>query len=66
MRQLRSSAPQAAQTAVAVTSTQQLSDDLFLLRLPGEANVLAQTGSGGVLLVDGGSATAADALMKRM
>ena len=52
----------AAQTAVAVTSTGQLSDDLFLLRLPGEANVLAQTGSGGVLLVDGGSAKAADAL----
>ena len=52
----------AAQTAVAVTSTGQLSDDLFLLRLPGEANVLAQTGSGGVLLVDGASAKAADAL----
>ena len=52
----------AAQTAVAVTSTGQLSDDLFLLRLPGEANVLAQTGSGGVLLVDGTSAKAADAL----
>jgi len=52
----------AAQTAAAITVTGQLSDDLFLLRLPGEANVLAQTGSGGVLLVDGGSAKAADAL----
>ena len=41
-----------------------LSDDLFVVRLPGEANVVAQTGGGGVLLVDGGSAAASDALMK--
>jgi cyclase len=41
-----------------------LSDDLFVVRLPGEANVIAQTGGGGVLLVDGGSAAGSDALMK--
>jgi len=45
-------------------ATERLSDDLFVIRLPGEANVLAQTGPDGVLLVDGGSAQAADALMK--
>ena len=55
-----------AQTALDVSVTQQLSDDLFLIRLPGETNVLAQTGSGGVLLVDGGSAKGADALLARV
>src|SRR5689334_13261558 len=40
-----------------------LADDLFLLQIPGEANVLAQTTSGGVLLVDGASAAGADALL---
>lgn len=52
-----------AQTAVDVSVTQQLSDDLFLIRLPGEANVLAHSTGGGVLLVDGGSAKGAGALM---
>jgi cyclase len=41
-----------------------LGDDLFLVTLPGEANVVAQTTAGGVLLVDGCSALSADALMK--
>jgi cyclase len=41
-----------------------LSEDLFVLRIPGEANVVAQTGANGILLVDGGSAGASDALMK--
>jgi cyclase len=41
-----------------------LDDDLFVVTIPGEANVVAQTTAGGVLLVDGGSAKAADALMK--
>jgi glyoxylase-like metal-dependent hydrolase (beta-lactamase superfamily II) len=45
-------------------SAERLDDSLFVVRLPGEANVVAQTGSGGVLLVDGGSAGASDALMK--
>jgi glyoxylase-like metal-dependent hydrolase (beta-lactamase superfamily II) len=44
--------------------TLRLSDDLFVLRLPGEANVVAQTDSKGVLLVDGGSARGSDAVMQ--
>lgn len=51
----------AAQTPV--NATQQLGADLFLISIPGEANVLAQTTRGGVLLVDGASAKAADAVM---
>jgi glyoxylase-like metal-dependent hydrolase (beta-lactamase superfamily II) len=45
-------------------ATVRLSDDLFVVKLPGEANVVAQTGASGVLLVDGGSAAASEALMK--
>jgi cyclase len=41
-----------------------LSDDLFVVALPGESNVVAQTRDGGVLLVDGGSARASSGLMK--
>ena len=41
-----------------------LSDDLFVVKIPGEANVIAQTSRDGVLLVDGASAGASDALMK--
>lgn len=44
--------------------TRRLADDLFVLRLPGEANIVAHTGSGRALLVDGGSPAAADALMR--
>ena len=44
--------------------TQKLSDNLFILSLPGEANVVAQTSGDGVLLVDGASAAGSDALMK--
>jgi glyoxylase-like metal-dependent hydrolase (beta-lactamase superfamily II) len=44
--------------------TLRLSDDLFVVKIPGEANVVAQTGANGVLLVDGGSAVGSDALMK--
>src|SRR5688572_29089136 len=54
-------APQAVSGNSAV---QRLADDLFILHLPGEANVVAQTGSGGVVLVDGASAKASGALMK--
>jgi cyclase len=43
---------------------QKLSDDLYLLKIPGEANILAQTGADGVLLVDGGSLAGSDAVMK--
>ena len=48
----------------ATAETLRLADDLFVLRIPGEANVVAHTSSAGVLLVDGGSARAADAVMK--
>jgi len=41
-----------------------LTDDLFVVSMPGETNVVAHTGANGVLLVDGGSAKASDALMK--
>src|SRR5258705_1228711 len=41
-----------------------LSDDLFVVRIPGESNVIARISANGVLLVDGGSARASDALMK--
>ncbi len=44
--------------------TLRLSDDLFLVRIAGEANVVAQSGADGLLLVDGGSVGASDALMK--
>ena len=44
--------------------TVKLSDDLFVLRLPGEANIVAQTSADGVVLVDGGSAGSSDAVMK--
>lgn len=57
----------AAVQAVSVTgnsAVQRLADDLFLLQLPGEANIVAQTSASGVVLVDGGSAKASDALMK--
>jgi glyoxylase-like metal-dependent hydrolase (beta-lactamase superfamily II) len=41
-----------------------LSDNLFVVRIPGESNVVAETSADGVLLVDGGSARASGALMK--
>ena len=47
-----------------VSGTLKLTDDLFIVRIPGEANIVAQTSADGVLLVDGGSATASEAVMK--
>ena len=61
---LRCLAATPAQTVSQDGEILKLSSDLFVVRLPGEANVVAQTGSNGVLLVDGGSASASDALMK--
>ena len=61
---VRGLAVSAAQAASGTAATQQLSDDLFVVTLPGEANVIAHTTRGGVLLVDGGSVAASDALMK--
>jgi len=55
----------AAQAPTAVDSTTlRLSDDLFVIRHPGEANIVAHTSADGVLLVDGGSAPAADMVMQ--
>ena len=54
----------AAQTVSEGSSPLRLSDNLFLVRMSGEANVVAHTGANGVLLVDGGSASASEALMK--
>jgi cyclase len=56
-----------AQTAPEPPNIQRLNDDLFIVTIPGEANVVANLvsgGAGGVLLVDGASAGASDALMK--
>lgn len=53
-----------AQAPVAPASALRLSDDLFVVTIPGEANVVAQTGREGVLLVDGGSAAASGALLR--
>ena len=53
-----------SQTTPAAAETLRLNDDLFVIRIPGEANVVAQTSANGVLLVDGASAAASDALMK--
>jgi glyoxylase-like metal-dependent hydrolase (beta-lactamase superfamily II) len=58
-----SAAPASAAGAGPGTA-QRLADDLFVLQLPGEANVVAHTTPGGVVLVDGGSAKASAALMK--
>jgi cyclase len=55
----------AASQATSISAeTLRLSDDLFVVQIPGEANVVAHTTAGGVLLVDGMSARASDALMK--
>jgi cyclase len=53
-----------AATQTAAADTLRLADDLFVVTIPGEANVVAHTTTDGVVLVDGGSARAADALMK--
>ena len=53
-----------AQTVSEGQGLLRLSDDLFVISIPGESNVVARTSADGVLLVDGGSARASDALMK--
>jgi glyoxylase-like metal-dependent hydrolase (beta-lactamase superfamily II) len=57
----------AAQAAVpastAGATSVQLADDLFIVTAGG-INVLARTGAGGVVLVDGGSAATSDAILK--
>ena len=54
----------AAQSATSGTEIQRLNDDLFLIRVPGEANVVAYTTAEGVVLVDGVSAAASEKLMQ--
>ena len=56
--------PRLAAQTPQTTGAQQLADDLFLLRIPGETNVLAQMDGDGVLLVDGVTAGATEALTK--
>ena len=59
--QLLAAAGQAAPGAAAVV---RLSDDLFVVTVPGAANVVAQTAAGGMVLVDGASTAASPALLK--
>jgi glyoxylase-like metal-dependent hydrolase (beta-lactamase superfamily II) len=47
-----------------VSGTEKLADDLYIVRLPGEAAVVAHTSRDGVLLVDGGSSAGSDAVLK--
>jgi glyoxylase-like metal-dependent hydrolase (beta-lactamase superfamily II) len=54
----------AAAQSTAAPGTIRLSSDLFVITIPGEANVVAHTSAAGVLLVDGCSTAASDALMK--
>jgi cyclase len=52
-----------AQAGSRAVTPVRLSDDLFVLTMPGEANVVAQTGANGVVLVDGGSRASSEALL---
>jgi cyclase len=53
-----------SQAASLPANTLRLGDDLFVISLPGQANVVARTGADGVVLVDGASAAAVEALTK--
>jgi len=52
-----------AQAASQGATTLRLNDDLFVISVPGAANVVAQIAVGGVVLVDGGSAAASEAIL---
>ena len=52
-----------AAQAPAAPSPVRLADDLFVVTVPGAENVLARTGGGGVILVDGASAATSEALL---
>jgi len=54
----------APQLVPEITGNVKLGDDLYIVRVPGEAAVVAQTSADGVLLVDGGSAGGSDAVLK--
>jgi glyoxylase-like metal-dependent hydrolase (beta-lactamase superfamily II) len=55
-----------AQAGPSSPNAKKLADDLFVVTIPGEANVVAQTSSDGVLLIDGASAAGSDALMSAL
>jgi glyoxylase-like metal-dependent hydrolase (beta-lactamase superfamily II) len=61
VRRLTAAPAQAVSQGVGIL---RLSNDLFVLGIPGESNVIAHTRADGVVLVDGGSARAAGVLMK--
>jgi cyclase len=61
---LRLSAQAPSIQNASASGTLELASDLFLIRLPGQANVLAHTTPAGVVLVDGASAAASGDLMK--
>jgi cyclase len=54
----------APQLVSEVSGNVKLADDLYIVRVPGEAGVVAHTSREGVLLVDGGSAAGSDAVLK--
>jgi len=56
-------APAQGAPAGARADVERLADDLFVVRVPGEANVVAHTGAGGTTLVDGASAGGSEALL---
>jgi len=45
-------------------AAEKLAEDLYVVRIPGEAAVVAHTSRDGVVLVDGGSAAGSDAVLK--
>jgi len=61
---VRRLAAAALQATSGTAGTLRLSDDLFVVTIPGETNVVVHTSADGVVLVDGGSARASEALMK--
>jgi glyoxylase-like metal-dependent hydrolase (beta-lactamase superfamily II) len=56
--------PLGAQQSIAADPVERLADDLYVLRLPGQENIVAHTTGGGVVLVDGGAAAAVDAVTR--
>ena len=53
-----------AQFVPEIPGNVKLADDLYIVRVPGDAAVVAHTSRDGVLLVDGGSAAGSDAVLK--
>jgi glyoxylase-like metal-dependent hydrolase (beta-lactamase superfamily II) len=54
----------AQQPVAEASGNVKLADDLYIVRVPGQAAVVAQTSGDGVLLVDGGSAGGSDAILR--